>query len=359
MTPLLDDGKRWRVVQGDTLELLPDLPDASVDAVVCDPPYGIDFHNQKWDGRTIRQSARGRHGRLSNGQAFERWTTSWATELARVLKPGGHLLAFGAPRMAHRLISGVEDSGLEVRDVLMWLHGQGMPKSRRLADGQGTALKPFYEPILLARRPLEAPAVDNVARHGTGAMNTEACSLDPGPGESRRRWPAHVVMSHSPGCRPRRCAPGCPAAILEDQHAGASRFLYCAKASRRERDAGCEHLPAHPTGLFPNAARNASAPAVRNPHPTVKPIALMRWLVRLVCPPDGLVLDPFCGSGTTGAAAVLEGRRFVGLELDPHHAEVARARITHWSQHADGEEGGDGQEAPPRPTRAGRTRRPA
>lgn len=359
MTPLLDNGERWRVVQGDTLSLLPDLPDESVDAVVCDPPYGIDFHGQEWDGKAIRQAARGGRRRLSNGQAFERWTTSWAVELGRVLKPGAHVLAFGAPRMAHRLISGVEDSGLEIRDVLMWLHGQGMPKSRRLPGGQGTALKPFYEPILLARRQLEGTVADNVARYGTGAMNTEACSLEADPGESRRRWPTHVVMSHSPGCRPRRCAPGCPAATLEGQHAGASRFLYCAKASRRERDAGCEHLPARPTGLFPSATREGASPAaVRNPHPTVKPIDLMRWLVRLVCPPDGLVLDPFCGSGTTGAATVLEARRFVGIELDPHHAEVARARITHWSRHADGENTADPEDRPPRPTRAGR-RRPA
>jgi DNA modification methylase len=359
VTPLLHNGERWRVVQGDTLELLPDLPDASVDAVVCDPPYGIDFHGQEWDGKTIRRTARNRHGRLSNGQAFERWTESWAAELGRVLKPGGHLLAFGAPRMAHRLISGVEDSGLEIRDVLMWLHGQGMPKSRRLPDGQGTALKPFYEPILLARRPLEGPVADTVARHGTGAMNTEACGLDADPGESRRRWPTHVVMSHSPGCRPRRCAAGCPAATLEGQHAGASRFLYCAKASRRERDAGCEHLPARPTGLFPSATRAGASPAaVRNPHPTVKPIALMRWLVALVCPPGGLVLDPFCGSGTTGAATVLEGRRFVGIELDPHHADVARARITHWEGHLGAGRAAVVEEEAARPTRAGR-RRPA
>jgi site-specific DNA-methyltransferase (adenine-specific) len=114
----------------------------------------------------------------------------------------------------------------------------------------------------------------------------------------------------------------------------ASRFLYCAKASRRERDAGCQHLPARDLDLFPNARRDPHAPRrrVRNAHPTVKPIELMRWLIRLATPQDGLVLDPFCGSGTTGIAAVLEQRRFLGIELDHDHANVAHARITHWSQ---------------------------
>jgi DNA methylase len=252
--------------------------------------------------------------------------------------------------MAHRLTSGLEDSGLEVRDVLMWLYGQGMPKSRRLAGGQGTALKPFYEPIVLARRTV----TDNIARHGTGALNTDACSIanthDPDH-TGRKRWPANVIASHHLGCRPRRCAPGCPAALIDRQHPGASRFLYCAKASRRERDAGCHQLPSRPTGLFPNAERrDPRAKPVHNPHPTVKPIDLMRWLVRLACPPQGIVLDPFCGSGTTGIAAILEGRRFVGLERDAAHIDIARARITHWS--TDAEPNDDGTTGR-RPTQSG------
>jgi DNA modification methylase len=353
MNRLLQEDERWCVVLGDTLTLLPELSDESIDAVICDPPYGIDFHNQEWDGKAIRHTARDGGQRLTNGQAFERWTTIWASELNRVLKPGGHLLAFAAPRMAHRLTSGLEDSGLEIRDVLMWLYGQGMPKSRRLADGQGTALKPFYEPIVLARRTPAGTVTDNIARYGTGALNTDACSVadDHEPADAgRKRWPANVVASHHSGCRPRRCSPGCPAALIDRQQPGASRFLYCAKASRRERDAGCHQLPARPTGLFLNSYRDVAPPkSVRNPHPTVKPIDLMRWLVRLACPPQGIVLDPFCGSGTTGIAAALEGRRFVGLERDATHIDIARARITHWSAYGEPDDGTAGR----RPTQAG------
>lgn len=360
MTPLLDSGQCWRVIAGDTLELLPDLPDASVDAVVCDPPYGIDFNNQKWDGSDIRRIGRGgrRRSGISPGQAFQNWTTLWATELCRVLKPGGHLVAFAAPRMAHRLTSGLEDGGLEIRDALMWMFGTGMPKSRRLARGQGTALKPFYEPIILARRPLQGTVADNVARHGTGALNTEACAIADG---ADQRWPANVLLSHTPGCRPGRCSSHCAVADLDAQHKSASRFLYQAKASRRERDAGCEHLPLVERELMPDRRRRPGAPPprMRNTHPTVKPIGVMTWMVRLITPPDGLVLDPFCGSGTTGIAAALEHRRFVGIERDDDHAELARARINHWARQAGDRDAEDSEEQDPCPTRAGRTGRPA
>ena len=361
MTPrermgLPSGSERWRVIQADTLTLLPELPDASIDAVVTDPPYGISFHNQHWDGRDIHHAAlaSGRRRQLSKGQAFEHWTTMWGAELHRVVKPGGHVLAFAAPRMSHRLTSGLEDAGLEIRDVLMWLHGQGIPKSRRQPGGLGTALKPAHEPIILARRALAAPAADNVRRHGTGALNIDACRIPPlanhhdAAGRTRGeepvshgegRWPANVVLAHAPNCRTGRCAAACPVRELDDQTIAlglgrGSRFLYCAKAIRRERDAGCQHLPASDLDLFPNARRDRHAPPrrVRNAHPTVKPIELMRWLIRLATPKDGLVLDPFCGSGTTGIAAALEHRRFLGIELDPDHANVANARITHWSQ---------------------------
>jgi DNA modification methylase len=360
VTPLLAPDRRWRVIQADTLELLPDLPDASIDAVVCDPPYGIDFDNQKWDGSDIRRIGRAgrRPSHISAGLAFQNWTTLWAAELARVLKPGGHLVAFAAPRMVHRLTSGLEDGGLEIRDTLMWMFGTGTPKSRRLPGATGTCLKPFYEPIILARRPLEGTVVDNLARHGTGAMNTEACVIADGP---NRRWPANVLLSHTPSCRPRRCSRSCAVAGLDAQHSTASRFLYQAKASRRERDAGCEHLPLVERELMPDRRRRPGAPPprMRNTHPTVKPIGVMTWLVRLITPADGLVLDPFCGSGTTGIAAALERRRFVGIERDPGHAELARSRITHWSPIGGNADTGNPGEQTPRPTGAGRTRRPA
>jgi DNA modification methylase len=336
MNTMLKPDQRWRVVAGDTLELLPALSDASVDAVVCDPPYAIDINQQHWDGAAIRAHARQHHGgQVSPGQAFELWTIAWASELHRVLKPGGHVVAFGATRTVHRLTSGLEDGGLEIRDMLMWMFGPGIPKSRRLPHGQGTTLKPFYEPIVLARRPLtESSTTRNIARHGTGALNIEAASIRHADEPDVVRWPPHVVASHGARCRRGRCAPGCGAGEVERQRPGVSRFMYITKARRRERDAGCEHLPARELRHFPTTT-NANKRPRHNPHPTVKPIGLMRWLVGLVTPADGLVLDPFCGSGTTGIGAVLEGRRFLGLEREPDYAQIAQARISHWEAAGD------------------------
>jgi site-specific DNA-methyltransferase (adenine-specific) len=207
-----------------------------------------------------------------------------------------------------------------------------MPKSRRYPGGRATTLKPAFEPVVLARRPLDGTTEETIARHGTGALNVEDCKVE-------GRHPANVIFGHDQGCDEERCAPGCPVAAADAcaqegrSRLEPSRFLYCPKASRAERDAGCESLPRRALDLFPNAQKGGKKPAqVRNPHPTVKPLALMRWLVRLLCPAGGLVLDPTVGSGTTGAAAVLEGRRFVGIELEPAYMEVAAARIAHHSQ---------------------------
>lgn len=335
MTLPLQEGQRWRVMAGDTLNLLPTLPDACVDAVVCDPPYGIGIESHRWDGTTIRDHARRHHGRVPAGRAFELWTTAWSTELRRVLKPGGHLVAFGATRNAHRLISGLEDGGLEIRDMLMWIFGPGIPKSRRYSHGQATTLKPFYEPIVLARRPLDGSSTTtNIERHGTGALNVDACSIRHADEPDVVRWPPHVIASHGSGCGPRRCVAACPVAEIEAQRPGASRFLYITKARRRERDVGCEHLPAQQLRHYPTW-NNANQSPRHNAHPTVKPIDLMRWLVRLITPADGLVLDPFCGSGSTGIAAVLEDRRFLGIEREPTYVEIARARISHWETNGD------------------------
>jgi site-specific DNA-methyltransferase (adenine-specific) len=326
------------VVEGDCLDRLAELEDASVDAVVCDPPYGIGFQGERWDGPAIREAA-ARHGRLAPAHAYQAWCRGWAAHCLRILRPGGHLVAFGSPRTAHRLACGLEDAGLELRDTLMWLYGTGMPKSRRLPGGRATTLKPAYEPIMLARRPPEGPVERNLERHGTGALNTDACQV-------AGRHPANLVLSHSHACRPDRCQPCCPVALVDSAADRArapsrsrrqvSRLFYCPKASRRERDAGCDHLPRRSLDLFPRARRGGHGPAAaRNPHPTVKPLALMRWLVRLVTLPGGLVLDPFCGSGTTGAAAVLERRRFLGIELDTGYARIARARIAHHASASD------------------------
>jgi DNA modification methylase len=344
--PLLDSGEQWIVSDGDALDLLTQLPDASVDVVVCDPPYGIDFKNNPWDGQTIRAAAQHGGRRLAAGQAYECWTTSWAIEAARVLKPGGHLVAHGAPRTVHRLTSGLEDAGLEIRDMLMWMFGPGLPKSRRLDDGSAPTLKPFYEPIVLARRPPIGTVADARATHGTGTLNIDACAV----GDDAQRWPAPVLLSHAADCQDERCAPDCPARLMDDQWPGASRFLYAIKASRRERDAGCDHLPPRVVEHFPIHGQRPPKP-LHNTHPTVKPLALARWLIRLTAPTRGLVLDPFCGSGTTGIAAMLEGRRFVGIEREERFVEIARSRIAHWE--TNGEGGGAGAVVEPRPTVAG------
>jgi len=326
--PLFGDARRWGLVQADSLRFLALLPNGSADAIVTDPPYGLNFNQQTWDG-----------GALANGLGFQTFTRAWAEQALRVLKPGGYLACFGASRTMHRAIAGIEDVGLEVRDQLLWLYGSGVPKSRRMPDGLGSALKPAYEPILLARRPLDRDAhtlAANVKTHGTGALNVDATRLveqryrNADRGQLVGRWPANVVLSHEPGCGD-GCELDCTVAEIDraTPEAHPSRFFYAAKASRAEREAGCEQLEAHVCPIF---SRGSGTPRPRaNGHPTVKPIDLMRWIVRLVVPPGGVVLDPFAGSGSTGIAAVLEDRQFVGIEREPEYVEIARARIAHWA----------------------------
>jgi len=315
----------WRLIEADALALLAKLPTSSVDAIVTDPPYGLSLGGAEWD--------RFSGGELSAPEAFERWTSRWATECGRVLKPGGHLLAFGSSRTFHRLVAGVEDAGLDVRDQLLWLFAQGLPKSHRLPGGLGTTLKPAYEPILLARKPLGGRTIDNLELHGTGALNIDATRI----GEARY-WPAHVALSHTAGCTSKRCVPDCPAGVVDAARPDLlpSRLFFCAKATRAEREAGCEQLPRQAVALY--TGKRHSPRLVRNLHPTVKPVDLMRWLVRLVTPPGGVVLDPFTGSGTTGIAAVMEDRMFLGLEREAAYVDIACARLTHWAAIAAQEE---------------------
>jgi site-specific DNA-methyltransferase (adenine-specific) len=228
----------------------------------------------------------------------------------------------------------------------MWLQGHGYPATRVLPDGLGTGLKPAWEPIVLARKPPEGTLQENLATYGTGALNIDACrialtSQDP-PTEGRAkgkritanpagRWPANLLLSHSEACSPGRCEPECPIGALGDRH----RFFYSPRASRRERDAGCEKLTRHVVQTFKIGAHNEQRCAenpVANVHPTVKPIDLMRWLVRLLNPAGGLVVDPFAGSGSTGIGAVLENAGFLGIEREAMYVPIACARITHWAK---------------------------
>jgi DNA modification methylase len=400
---------------GDCLDVLRTLPYASIDAVVTDPPYELAFMGKGWD---------------ASGIAFN--VTVWQ-ECLRVLKPGGYLLAFGGTRTYHRMTVAIEDAGFEVRDCLMWVYGSGFPKSlnvsiaidkaagamghrgkgitvagytegRDLAvahampkhegvtdaarqwSGWGTALKPAWEPIVVARKPLAGTVAANVLEHGTGALNIDGCRVafqsdadkagakpqgratskdkhigaepDAGNNEVRvdfvpknnalGRWPANIILSHAPDCG-EVCAPGCPCAAMDAQSDGAARFFnqlpieaadfvpfaYVAKASRSEREAGCGEIPARSGAEVVDRAEGSagagrSADKVRNHHPTVKPVAVMRHLVRLVTRPGGTVLDPFMGSGTTGIAAIKENARFVGIEREPEYFAIAEARIKDW-----------------------------
>jgi len=361
---------RW-VLVGDARVKLRELGDCSVDSVVTDPPYELGFMGKSWD---------------STGVAYD--VGLWR-EVLRVLKPGGHLLAFGGSRTYHRLACAVEDAGFEIRDQIMWVYGSGFPKSLDVSkaigcdawQGWGTALKPAHEPIVLARKPLNGTVANNVLQHGTGALNIDGCrvagALEGDPNRfaktdggsfnafttppvvrSEGRWPANFIHDGSDdvlelfpdtagGARPAKAnkptgehyeggwGPISDGDRIEFAGGSAARFFYCAKASKTDRNEGCEQLQQRLlTGR--DAGQDARAVPYKtrtkitaNDHPTVKPTMLMRYLVRLVTPPDGVVLDPFCGSGSTGKAAILEGFNFIGIEQSDEYAQIAEARIKH------------------------------
>jgi DNA modification methylase len=331
---LYGDRKRWGLVQADALDLLRQLPPHSADAALIDPPYSLDIAGHGWDGKDIRRAVANDGERLSAPEAFQRWTWGWALEAKRVLKPGAFIAVFGSPRTTHRAAAGLEDAGLELRDTLMWMYGTGVPKTRRLSEGTlGTALKPTYEPVLILRAPLQkgCSVETNLKAWGTGALNIDAARV-PISGY----WPANVALSHGQLCTSQRCQSDCPMALLGGATPPASRLLFCAKASAAEREAGCQELPVRSAQIYRGKGRPARIRA--NHHPTIKPSAVMRWLTRLLVPPGGLVLDPFAGSGSTGVAAMLEGRQFLGIEREREYVQVARARLTHWAAVAVQEE---------------------
>lgn len=286
------------------------MPDNSIDSVVTDPPYELGFMGKSWD---------------KSGIAFS--PAVWQ-EVLRVLKPGGHLLAFSGSRTYHRMAVAVEDAGFEIRDQIMWIYGSGFPKSHNLKgewEGWGTALKPAHEPIVVARKPLIGTVAENILAYGAGGLNIDGTRVGNGTDRaSGGRWPANVIHDGSdevlelfPDTKSGKPSNirgtggiwsegnGIPIGPQYGDAGSAARFFYCAKASKKDRNEGLD----------------------RNHHPTVKPTELMRYLCRLVTPPNGTVLDPFMGSGSTGKACVLEGFDFIGIDKTPEYVEIAQQRI--------------------------------
>lgn len=348
-----------RVIQGDCLEVMPTLDAESIDAIVCDPPYGLSFMGKAWD-----------HG--VPGVPF------WI-EANRVAKPGAYLLAFGGTRTFHRLTVAIEDAGFEIQDCLSWLYGSGFPKHK-------SKLKPAWEPIIMARKPAPKATHLNVDACRIGERErerfTDAKRVSSFGGNAQDyknprhyersvnplplgRWPANVCLDEEVAAMldattaDVRATRPHPITSRVSQYAGygsitrksgeivnydegdavgASRFFYTAKAGRSEREEGLEGFPVQlagvgderPGGSMHERAGDGGSVRSRNHHPTVKPVDLMRWLVRLVAPPNGVVLDPFMGSGTTGIAAVLESKRFIGIEKEQEYCTIAEKRIAHW-----------------------------
>lgn len=374
------------VFHGSNLDVLPFMADNSVDSIVTDPPYELGFMGKKWDSSGIAYSV-------------ELWR-----ECLRVLKPGGHLLAFGGSRTWHRLAVAIEDAGFDVRDSIAWLYGSGFPKSHNVAlgidkklghenrgraipvaskfqasdieeknkltsnpvdaysarspeaekwAGWGTALKPAFEPVVVARKPLVGTVAENVLAWGVGGLNIDAtrigteertnqpagnkagsngvykfsnADVDAFNGTDASvvsgRWPANVAFDED-------CA-----ALLDEQAEDVSRFFYVSKANKRDRNEGLDQLPEvrhsdrnKTDGVGGDNPRNRTNKAKQNFHPTVKPTDLMRYLIKLVTPPDGIVLDPFTGSGSTGKAALLDRFQFIGIELTEDYLPIIQGRL--------------------------------
>ena len=375
------------IIHGDATKI--PLADNSVDTCITDPPYELGFMGKHWD---------------SSGVAFN--PATW-TEVYRVLKPGGLLLAFGGTRTYHRMVCAIEDAGFEIRDTIGWVYGSGFPKSldiskaidkqagaegevigkekidigmqsgsmhagreskiverevrapatpeAQLFNGWGTALKPAMELIVVAMKPLDGTYAENALKWGVAGYWIDGGRVD------GKRWPSNFIhdgsdevlelfpdtgkstggrignkgsMLNMMGTEYEAGDPG------YGDEGSAARFFYCAKASRAERNAGLEGAEPKwidetrkPDSIGGNNPRNRGARADTNFHPTVKPLELMRYLVRLTkTPTGGIVLDPFMGSGTTGCACALEGREFIGIEKEAEYVEIAEKRIAYWSK---------------------------
>jgi len=374
--------ERFNLFSGNSLEVLPFIADNSIDSVVTDPPYELGFMGKSWDSTGIANDPK-----------------LWK-EVLRVLKPGGHILAFGGSRTYHRMAVAIEDAGFEIRDQIMWVYGSGFPKSlnidkaidkaagverevvgSRVAhdirnnnlmeatqglnrgtmiyeytkattkeakqwQGWGTALKPAHEPIVLARKPVEGTVANNVLTFGVGGLNIDGSRVG-SEGGTKLEVEEKDVGLYSPGSSGLKRGYGevvaglgrFPANFIHDGSdevldllGEPARFFYCAKASKRDRNEGLDEAFPQIKGGSMNGGETRKGkptnhPVRANHHPTVKPTDLMQYLCRLITPPNGTILDPFLGSGSTGKAAMYEGFNFVGIELTDEYLPIAKARI--------------------------------
>jgi site-specific DNA-methyltransferase (adenine-specific) len=272
---------KYQILHGDNRDTLKTIADNSIDAIVTDPPYGIDFLGKSWDANT---------GALETYQ-----------ECLRVLKPGGHIVAFSAARTYHHLAITLEQAGFEIRDQIMWIYSSGFPK--------GDNLKPAHEPIAMARKP------------GKSILNIDACRIeysDHKPSAGKRTSSFHNATGKLAATQSGGDGSGgwvaneigrFPSNVI-GEISNYQKYFYCPKVSQKER-------------------------MEFNNHPTVKPIELMKYLIKLITPPGGTVLDPFNGSGSTGCAAVELGMEYIGCELDANYVEIATRRIEAWYEHTN------------------------
>ena len=399
----------YTLLNGNNLDLLRAMPDNSVDAVVTDPPYGLGKEPdalamlRDWmeTGHHDVKSKKGFMGKTWDN--FVPQPAQWK-EVYRVLKPGGHVLAFAGTRTQDLMALGLRIAGFEIRDLVAWVYGSGFPKSLNLEgewDGWGTALKPALEPITLARKPIEGTVSDNVLKWHTGAINVGGCRVAVHASDKKNydanmacheryadgreklggyeggwnkdptaikntgaRWPANLIHDGSdevvalfPVTGPSKAAPrnngefkrvakGKETAHVTYGHSdaggSAARFFYCAKTNSTDRNEGCDGLDdsfiaasnqaqaqlKRGVTEYKAASGTNSIKSVKNNHPTVKPTDLMRYLCRLITPPEGTVLDPWMGSGSTGKACGAEGFNFIGMEMDEKYFTISQARVS-------------------------------
>ncbi len=357
------------IIQSDCLQVMKTFSDNSIDFIVTDPPYGLKFMGKKWD-----------HGI----PGVEYWT-----EALRICKPGSFLAAFGGTRTFHRLTCAIEDAGWIIRDCVTWLYGSGFPKSHNKfgLEGYGTALKPAWEPIILASKPLDGTYAQNVEKWGIGGINIDGCRIEgkkrkvgcinPGTRSegnslwnnsslgirrevnlSNGRWPANLILDEEAaealdnqtgilksGSGIKNPIGGSTkgfhtsnwrdSGFTQADSGGASRFFYCAKASSKERNSGLEGMELKNSkrqgdrGPSANQRPNTHNGVMEsNNHPTVKPLSLMRYILKLLAPPNNpIVLDPFAGSGSTLCAAKQLGIRHIGIELEKDYCDIAHKRL--------------------------------